>query len=50
VQNGDFLLGIAKKVYGSTDKWMDLIEKNKIKYPSIAVQPYVVVPGWSLDY
>lgn len=49
VQSGDCLSAIARKFLGSEDKYWDIIEKNKEKYPSIVKNPDLIYPGWELD-
>lgn len=49
VQSGDCLSSIAAKFLGSADKYWDIIEKNKEKYPSIVKNPDLIYPGWELE-
>lgn len=48
VQSGDTLWGIAQRFLGAGNRYWDIVEANKDKYPSIAKNPNLIYPGWKL--
>jgi len=48
IQPGDTLWGIAQSFLGDGNRYWDLVEANKGKYPSIAKNPNLIFPGWQL--
>lgn len=48
VVSGDTLWGIAQKYLGDGSKYMEIVEANKEKYPSLMKNPDLIMPGWVL--
>lgn len=48
VKNGDFLTKIARERLGDPNRFKDIIELNKDKYPSLVKNPDLIYPGWNL--
>lgn len=48
VVSGDYLRSIAARYLGSGDRYTEIVELNKDKYPSLATNPNLIYPGWSL--
>ena len=48
VVKGDYLIKIASKFYGDSSKWVDLVEANKDKYPSLLTNPNLIYEDWVL--
>lgn len=48
VVSGDTLWGIAKRFLGVGNRYWDIVEANKDRYPSIAKNPNLIFPGWNL--
>jgi hypothetical protein len=48
VKNGDFLTKIAREKLGDPNRFKDIIELNKDKYPSLVKNPDLIYPGWTL--
>ncbi|NLI75051.1 MAG: peptidoglycan DD-metalloendopeptidase family protein [Candidatus Riflebacteria bacterium] len=45
---GDTLWDIAARFLGDPHKYPELVEANKAKYPSLANNPGLILPGWEL--
>ncbi|HNV69420.1 MAG TPA: LysM peptidoglycan-binding domain-containing protein [Candidatus Ozemobacteraceae bacterium] len=45
---GDCLWNIAAKYLGNGSRYMELVEANKSKYPSLVKNPNLIYPGWVL--
>lgn len=50
VQPRDYLYEIARKVYGTSSRWYDLVNLNRVRYPSLANPPHELKIGWELRY
>ena len=48
VEPGDYLMKIARKFYGDSEKWQLLVEANKDKYPSLISNPNLIYVDWNL--
>jgi hypothetical protein len=49
VQSGDSLWAIAQRLLGDGNRYRELIEANKDKYPSLEKNPDLILTGWELD-
>jgi murein DD-endopeptidase MepM/ murein hydrolase activator NlpD len=49
VVSGDTLWSIAQRLYGDGNKYRDIIEANKDKYPSLLKNPNLIITGWQLE-
>jgi len=50
VKGGDSLSSIAFVLYGVENMWVDLVELNKYNYPSLQINPDIIIAGWQLKY
>lgn len=50
VQKGDFLVKIAKKIYGDAGQWIKLVELNKERFPSLITNPSFIIAGWNFSF
>ena len=48
VVSGDYLSSIAARYLGDGDRWPEIVELNKDKYPSLSSNPNLIYPGWVL--
>lgn len=48
VVSGDYLMSIAERYMGNADRWPEIVELNKDKYPSLSSNPNLIYPGWVL--
>ncbi len=48
VKPGDSLSKIAGKLLGSSSRWREIVNANKARYPSLAKNPNLIYPGWTL--
>ncbi len=48
VRQGDSLWAIAQRFLGSGNRWPELVEANKSRYPSLAKNPNLIYAGWKL--
>ncbi len=48
IQSGDTLWKIAQRVLGDGNRYKELIEANKDKYPSLEKNPDLIYAGWEL--
>ncbi len=48
VQSGDCLWTIAERFLGDGSRYMEIVEANKEKYPSLLKNPNLIYPGWEL--
>ena len=48
VQKGESLSLIAKKYLGDVNRWKELIELNKVEFPSLVSNPNLIYPGWKI--
>ena len=48
VVSGDYLSSIAARYLGDADRWPEIVELNKNKYPSLSSNPNLIYPGWVL--
>ena len=48
VVKGDYLYAIAKKLMGDPERWPELVELNKDRYPSLVSNPHMIEVGWVL--
>ncbi len=48
VVRGDSLWKIAKQFLGSGNRFWDIVEANKDRYPSLVKNPDLIYPGWEL--
>jgi len=48
VQPGDWLCKIARQLLGDADRWRELVDLNKDKYPSLEKNPNLIYAGWVL--
>ncbi|MEB3223213.1 MAG: LysM peptidoglycan-binding domain-containing protein [Candidatus Sericytochromatia bacterium] len=49
VKAGDYLSKIAREQLGDANRWREIVELNKAKYPSLAQNPDLIHPGWVLQ-
>lgn len=49
VAEGQNLSDIAKDKLGDPNRWQEIVDANKAKYPQLADNPDVIQPGWKLD-
>ncbi len=49
VQSGDSLWRIAQKLLGDGNRYREIIEANKAKYPSLEKNPDLIFAGWVLE-
>ncbi len=49
VQSGDSLWRIAQKLLGDGNRYREIIEANKAKYPSLEKNPDLIFAGWELE-
>ncbi len=45
---GDYLFSIARKLLGDGNRWPELVELNKDRYPSLISNPEMIYAGWVL--
>lgn len=45
---GDYLSAIAAKLLGDSNRWPEIVELNKDKYPSLVSNPNLIYVGWTL--
>ncbi len=48
VVKGDYLYAIARKLMGNPERWPELVELNKDRYPSLVSNPHMIEVGWVL--
>ena len=48
VVKGDYLFKIARKLMGNPERWLELVELNKDRYPSLLSNPDMIEVGWVL--
>ena len=48
VVKGDYLYAIARRLMGNPDRWPELVELNKDRYPSLVSNPHMIEVGWVL--
>lgn len=48
VVRGDSLSQIAKRFLGDPSRYMEIVELNKSRYPSLPKNPNLIYPGWVL--
>jgi nucleoid-associated protein YgaU len=48
VKSGDFLTKIAREQLGNPERFKEIIELNKDKYPTLVKNPDLIYPGWTL--
>jgi len=49
VVSGDYLMKIARELLGDPERFWEIVELNKDKYPSIVKNPHLIYPGWEFD-
>ena len=49
VKKGDTLWALAQNFLGNGNRYPEIVEQNKARYPSIAVPPFLLRVGWILD-
>jgi nucleoid-associated protein YgaU len=49
VKAGDYLSKIAREQLGDPNRWREIVELNKAKYPGLAQNPDLIHPGWTLQ-
>lgn len=49
VKSGDSLWRIAQKLLGDGNRYREIIEANKAKYPSLEKNPDLIFAGWELE-
>lgn len=48
VKTGDHLRKIAERELGDPERYRDIVELSKKRYPSLATNPDLIFPGWQL--
>lgn len=48
VKAGDYLSSIAKTMLGDGNRWMEIVNLNADKYPSLKKNPNLIYAGWTL--
>ncbi|NLI75353.1 MAG: LysM peptidoglycan-binding domain-containing protein [Candidatus Riflebacteria bacterium] len=48
VRQGDSLWAIAQRLLGNGNRWPEIVEANKSRYPSLAKNPNLIYAGWKL--
>lgn len=48
VKAGDYLTKIAREQLGNPERFKEIVELNKEKYPSLVKNPDLIYPGWTL--
>ena len=48
VKRGDYLTKIAREKLGDPNRFKDIVELNKDKYPSLVKNPDLIYPGWTI--
>ncbi len=48
VRSGDSLTAIAQKCLGNANRYMEIVNLNVSRYPSLRNNPHLIHPGWSL--
>ncbi len=48
IVKGDCLFKIARKLMGDENRWVELVELNKDRYPSLITNPDMIEVGWVL--
>lgn len=48
IKSGDTLSAIAAKFLGSSNRYMELVNLNASRYPSLRSNPNLIHPGWTL--
>lgn len=48
VRQGDYLRAIAKRELGDANRYKEIVQLSKARYPSLASNPDLIFPGWQL--